>query len=361
MKTEDNMTYRFSDKKELRRGVIRKKTGLLSILMIFCMVLTSCGHTSTVGNAGTTVFKFGGQNISFGEVYIYAETVIEGYKDTYGENVFSMDITDEDGESRPLEEVAREDIIKDIVRVKVLNEKAENYDVALTNEDKAKAVSEADHFWKGLTDQQIADMQLTQDMVQKVIVENIIADKVYKEIINTYEVEISDEKARETTFYDIYFTCYKENPDGSVEKYTEEARKQQYQNAVNASSSLNATDGINAIDSIVSEYGLTKSAYYTMTPDEIQAKYGSEVSEMLYDLEDGTFSLVTETEYGYHIFYMKYLTDRAATDSRKEELLAAAREEYFQDKFNDWLKDTDRSFDYEKDVNFDEYNKISFE
>ncbi len=338
------------------------KRRILSALLLGTFILTSgCTHGSTVGNAGSTVFKFGGQNISFGEVYIYAETVIEGYKETYGENVFSMDITDEDGNARTLEEVAREDIIEDIVRVKVLNEKAKDYDVELTNDDKAKALGEADEFWKGLTDSQIQEMNLTQDMIQKVIVENIIADKVYQEIIDTYDVEISDEKARETTFYDMYFACYKENSDGSVAKYSDEARQQQYDNAVEAYGKLNSSSGTSNIEAIVSEYGLAKSAYYTMTPDEILASYGTEVSEMLYDLEDGTYSLVTETEYGYHIFYMKYLTDRDATDARKEELLMAAKEEFFQDKFDGWLKSTDRSFDYEKDVDFKEYNKISFE
>ena len=337
-----------------------KKAGAAILVSLMLLTGTGCGHSSTVGNAGSTVFKFGSQNISFGEVYIYAETVIEGYKSTYGENVFAMEIIDEDGASKSLEEVARKDIIEDIVRVKILNEKAADYEVVLSNEDKEKAVTEAEDFWQGMTDKQIADTGITQDMIQKVIAENIIADKVYQQIIDTYDVEISDEKARETTFYDIYFSCYKENSDGSVEKYTEDARKQQYDSAVEAYGMLNSADSKSTIESIVTEYGLNKSSYYTMTPDEIEKSYGTEVSEMLYDLEDGTYSLVTETEYGYHIFYMKSLTDREATDKRKEELLAAAREEYFQDKYKGWLKDTDRSFDYDKDVNLAEYGKISF-
>ena len=108
-----------------------KKSGAAILVSLMLLIGTGCGHSSTVGNAGSTVFKFGSQNISFGEVYIYAETVIEGYKSTYGENVFAMEIIDEDGASKSLEEVARKDIIEDIVRVKILNEKAADYEVGV--------------------------------------------------------------------------------------------------------------------------------------------------------------------------------------------------------------------------------------
>ena len=55
-----------------------------------------------------------------------------------------------------------------------------------------------------------------------------------------------------------------------------------------------------------------------VSPSKIREMYGNEICEMLYSLEDGSYSLVTESEYGYHIFYMKALTDRDATDKLKE-------------------------------------------
>ena len=97
-----------------------------------------------------------------------------------------------------------------------------------------------------------------------------------------------------------------------------------------------------------------------MTPAEIDGIYGSEIAENLYDLEDGSYSLVTESEYGYHIFYMKALTDRDATDKKKEELIVGKRRSYMETKYTDWLKETDPGFSYEKSVDFNVYDGIKF-
>lgn len=67
----------------------------------------------------------------------------------------------------------------------------------------------AETFYKGLTEKDISEAEITRDLVVQVIEENLIAEKVYKQIIADYDFEISEEEARMTTFYDIVFECYK--------------------------------------------------------------------------------------------------------------------------------------------------------
>ena len=47
-------------------------------------------------------FPFGGIKVSYGETYIYAETVIENYKKTYGDDIFDTDVETSDGSTAPL-------------------------------------------------------------------------------------------------------------------------------------------------------------------------------------------------------------------------------------------------------------------
>lgn len=334
---------------------------ILALLLVLC--LTGCGEEGNNDVEYDTVFTFDGTDISLGETYIYAKTVQEDYVSTYGEDVWSMEVTLEDGSTKNMAEVTREDIIWDIVRVKMLLKQAEERNITLTEEEKEKAIAQSEDFWKNLTDEQIQEMQLSEEMVQNILIENALAQKTYLEILSRAEIEVSDEDARETTFYDMYFECYSEDGNGNIVPYTEEEKKIQYEKALQAYSTL--IDPIDTevrvnIESLSEYYGLEHSSYYTMTPEEIENVYGTDIYENLYKLDEGSFSLVTETEYGYHIFYMTALTDREATDKNKEAMTAALEKAYFDDKFQGWLKKIDKKFSYEESVNMEVYERISF-
>ena len=114
------------------------------------------------------------------------------------------------------------------------------------------------------------------------------------------------------------------------------------------------------IEGLAEFYGASDSRYYTVSPSKIKEMYGSEICEMLYSLEDGSYSLVTESEYGYHIFYMKALTDRDATDELKESEISTKERNYFSAYYEKWLKEADPGYSYDKSVDKDVYSKIQF-
>ena len=97
-----------------------------------------------------------------------------------------------------------------------------------------------------------------------------------------------------------------------------------------------------------------------MTPSEIEGIYGKDICDSLYGLEDGSYSLVTESEYGYHIFYMKELTDRDATDQHKLDIIKTKKNAYMEELYAEWLPKIDAGYSYEKSVDFDVYQRIGF-
>ena len=68
---------------------------------------------------------FAGEEISLGEVYLYANTVIEDYEKMYGDGIWSADVSVSKDDSLNMEDVTRRDIIEDIIHVKLLNKKAD--------------------------------------------------------------------------------------------------------------------------------------------------------------------------------------------------------------------------------------------
>ncbi len=339
---------------------------ILALMLIAAMVLSGCTRTDqpTDGKkAQDVVFKFAGEEVSLGEVYVYANTIVEQYEKSYGDSVWGMEVPVSETETENMEALTRKDIIESIVRVKVLYSKAGEYGIKLSADEEDKINRQAEAFYKNLTDKQLEEMQLDREIIVKVFKENEIASRVYNKVVSSAGIEVSDEDARQTTFYDLVFEKYTVSGDGKVKELSEDECKVQYDRALQAYNTLVnpvSGSGNTNIEGLAEFYGASDSRYYTVSPSKIKEMYGSEICEMLYSLEDGSYSLVTESEYGYHIFYMKALTDRDATDELKESEISTKERNYFSAYYEKWLKEADPGYSYDKSVDKDVYSKIQF-
>lgn len=348
---------------------------LIAFLLTAFIILGCAGCAEEEADSGSEerVFAFAGENVSLGEVYLYAEAVIQDYESMYGTEIWQTNVSVTKDDTANMEDVTRRDIIEDIVHVKLLAGRAAEEKIALTEDEVREVEQDTDSFYENLTDTQIDKMEISYDLVKKVINENKIAGKVYDKLIDEADIEVSDEEARETTFYDLYFECYAVASSGDVTDFSEDEKAAQYDRAVQAYNTLinpidsGTNDGTSAtntgstnIEGLAEYYGLKNSSYYTMTPSEIEGVYGSDIYDDLYSLEDGSYSLVTESEYGYHIFYMKALTDREATDAHKSDIMKTKKNSYMEELYTQWLAKEDPGFSYEKSVDFNIYYKIEF-
>ena len=335
----------------------------MAVMLGLIMVLSGCGSGNTVERTSTTVLQFNGENITVGEVYLYANTIADDYERVYGQDVWSLQLTREDGSKTDMKSVTRQDVIEDIVRVKVLLTRAGSMGISLTADDRNDAETETESFWKNLTDAQIEKMELSRDIVKRCMEENILAQKVYDKVIEGAGVEVSDEEARMTTIYDMYFPCFTDQENGTLVRMNAEEKKAQYNKALQAYNTLiSPIDEVTErnVEALSAYYGLSEASYVTASPDELKKTYGKDIADMLYKLEDGSYSLVTETEYGYHIFYMVALTDREATDKKKERIERERKNAFFTNRYKDWLRNVDSSYSYEKSVDFEVYDSIEF-
>ncbi len=341
---------------------------LIALLLVFVMALSGCAkkkNTDTTDSNATVVFQYGDNIVTLGEVYIYSKTVGERYVRQYGEDVWSLMIEGEDGEKIPMTEVVKEEIVNEIVRVKTLVAHAGEYKISLSENEKTNITNEATVFFEGLTDQDIADMELTYDKVYKVMEDNTIARKVRAKILEDTPIEVSDEKARMTTFYDMYFQCYTIDGNGVVTPYSAEEKAIQYENALQACSAL-ATSSIDGdreagnIETLAEYYNLENAKEQTLSPEAIFETYGEEVYTLLYSMKNGEYSTVVETEYGYHVFQMIALTDQKATNSRKEIIEEEMMMEAMDTHLKAWQMSIDNDFSYEESVDMEVYSKITF-
>lgn len=333
--------------------------------IFICMMIgvlslsTACGKNKNEDADNRVVYHFGDNDITYGEYYIYAKTVYEDYSKAYGNGVWNLELSVED-ENRTVRDITIEDIIEDINRVKVLAAHAGDYGIALSDTEKEDVKNKTETFYKGLTDRDIEETDITREIVSSVMTENLLAAKVYDQVLADYDFEISEEEARMITFYDMVFECYELEKDGSVKEYTPEKKAAQLERANEALSSLAEDEGTSFKD-IVDKYHLKYSSEYTMSKSELIDEYGERVANSILSLSDGEVSVVIETQYGYHLFKMQESNNEELTKENKKQIIVSKQKEYFNGVYEDWVKGYDSHFDIAKDVDYDLADKFPYE
>lgn len=341
--------------------MIRLKKCILGLLLIAVLcALAGCGGETADDVSNDVVLRYNGEDIGVDEVYIYAETVKESYEEKYGAEVWQQSIVTSDGLEMDAADAARREVIDKIVKTKTLITKSDEYGINLTDTEQNEQLQEAERFYKILTDEQISETGLTLDTVERVLCESALADKIYAYVMANSSTEISDEQARMSTFYDMFFECYTEDTFGNVTMYSDSKIEAQKEKADSVYETILAeTDNP---DLNIAFLGSTKDLPYagthTMSRDEILNTYGQKVLDILYAMSDGDISAVVETEYGYHIFQMTSITDEEATAENKSRLKKSADAEYYNSLMTAWIDELDSGYSYSKRVNEDVYNRI---
>ena len=347
----------------------RKNNRIAAIFLCLCMLVMACSgcgqkkqEEEQAKSGGTLVFQYGNNLVTKGEVYIYIETVRERYEMQYGSDVWQTVLPD-GGEGTSMENLTREEVVKEIVRVKTLCAHAEELGITLSESEIADLNQKADDFCDGLTDEQQQTMEITKEKAEKVMQENAIATKVENEILADRKIEISDEEARMTTFYDMYFACYSMDENGVITPYTDDQKKQQYDNAAQACATLATADlqenaDAENIEKLAEYYQLDQAQMQTMSPSQILETYGQDVYDLLYSMENGQYSTVVETQYGYHVFQMIALTDQAKTNEQKIVLYNQEVQDALSETLDQWQKQMDSHFTYPDSVDMDVYDTI---
>ena len=320
----------------------RRCRKLIAILLCICLMvpmISGCGEKkeeeTKQTSSGTLVFQYGNNLVTKGEVYIYIETVRERYEMQYGSDVWQTVLPD-GGAGTSMENLTREEVVNEIVRVKTLCAHAEELGITLGDDELAELNQKADDFCEGLTDEQLQNMEITKEKAEKVMQENAIASKV--------EAKILDDE------------------NGVITPYTDDQKKQQYENALQACSTLATADLKDntgaAIEKLAEYYQLDQAQTQTMSPSQILETYGQDVYDLLYSMENGQYSTVVETQYGYHVFQMIALTDQTKTNEQKIVLYNQQVQEALSDTLTKWQAQIDPIFKYPDSVDMDVYDTI---
>ena len=227
----------------------------------------------------------------------------------------------------------------------VVEEKAAEYGVVLTEEEKASITEAAAAFLAANDDYVKEQMTADQATVERVLTLMTIRSKVAAAVKAEADVTVTDEEAAQRGF--SYITVSKGSDDTAL---TEEEVQSYKEKLAAVAESVKAG---NAMDGAAVEQGMT--AYAGTYGEGTDVYYAEDMIDALNGIKEGEVTEIIETESELYLATVTAELDEEATASRKETLISTAQTEYYNSLLETWMAE------YEVTVNENVWEQVVFD
>lgn len=302
--------------------------GLISVLAL--TGVSACGKdgngTKVVFTAGfrkDEVFRIGGESCKRDELMVYLTTTQNQYESVYGTEIWNTSLN-----GITLEENVKETVLAKIAQIKTMYLLAKEKDVTLEENEEANVKTAATEYFQSLNETEIEQMGVSQETIEKLYREYAMADKVYQQIIQDINPEISDDEARRITVQHILIRTVMSNGEGSIVPYSPEEKQDAYEKAQEIRAM--AVDGEHDFTELASQYSEDSTLTYSFGKGEMDEAFETAA----FQLGTDEVSNVVESEVGYHIIKCISTFNREETDANKLEIVEERRREVFGQEYD---------------------------
>lgn len=338
------------------------KKGKKLVTLLLCGMLTIPAITGcSVGPSvifmgrlsGNEVFRIGNNVCTLPELKVYLTTAQKQY-----ENILGVDMWDRDFGGVTLESYLKETILGQIAQIKSMTLLAEEYHIELSEQEQKKVNEAAKKYYDSLNQAEKDYMEIDEETIASLYQEYALANKVYEEITQNVDTEVSDDEARKITVQEIFFQA----GEGDAKNH----KSAQYKKAKSVLKEAKKADA--DFLKLAEENSDKETVEYTFGKGEQE----QEIETAAFNLATDQISDIVETKDGYVIMKCISNFDREQTDANKAEIVNKRKTEAFDavyDEFirkqpsqlNDKLWDS-ISFTENKDINnmtfFEVYNEV---
>lgn len=325
-------------------------------------VLIAAGALALTSLTGCTSFDnddavatVGKEEIPTGVANFYArmqqaqyETYYAPMMGTTGEALWQQEME----EGKTYEESTKETLLLNLENLYLIRQHAEEYEVALTEED-TKAIEEVAKKFdedNALEEKEAVSgyKKYIEEYLELVTIQSRMDPKM-KEGVNE---DVSDEEAAQKSMKYVYFPYSTTDADGNTKDLTEDEKKELKKTAQTFADTLKASE-IKDIDALAQKSGYEVK---TTTFDSESTAPNADLVKALDALTtEGDVTDVIESDYGIYVGKLTSLLDREATDTEKTNIVAQRKQEQYDSLLADWRKETEIT------ENKKVWNKIDFE
>lgn len=319
----------------------RSLAALLAALAVLC--LCACGREGeysrvvfTTGFGSDELFRIGRSSCKLPEFMVYLVNTQNQYEDVYGERIWTV----ESG-GVTLEENVKDTVLAKLAQIKTMYLMAKERDVELDEGERARVEEAAETYYGSLTEQERQILGVDLETIRQLYTEYAMAEKVYDQIIEGIDPEISDDEARTITIEHILIRTYTTDGTGKRIDYPESMRQECYEE-IERLREL-AVSGEEDFAELAAKYSDDDDLRYSFRKGEIDAT----LEEAAFRLENGEISEVIELEGGYHLIRCVSTFDREETDANKQKIVEERRGEVFGREYDAFVETLVRSMNEE--------------
>lgn len=328
-----------SDKKLFRRDRFIRLLGCLLAAVLAAAPLCGCGRDGeysrvvfTTGFGKDEVFRIGRISCTLPEFMVYLTNTQNQYENVYGEEIWNVEL-----EGVTLEDNIKDTVLAKIAQIKTMYLMARERGVELDEEEQQRVETMAQVYYESLNEQEVQSLGADQDTIRQLYTEYAMAEKVYNQIIEGVNPEISDDEARTITIEHILIRTYTTDGTGKRIEYSESMKQDCYEQI--EALREQAVSGVADYAELAARYSEDETIRYSFRKGEIDEK----LEETAFRLESGEISEVIETDSGYHLIHCISTFDREETDANKLKIVEERRGEVFGQEYDAFVETLVRS------------------
>ena len=281
----------------------RKWIGILCLILCVCSFSGCTINDHQVFFSGGTgfknVFRIGDLKCPDKEVKLYLAT----YRNLYG-TVGDTEIWDGDFQTDTIYDSLKKSVVSHLTRVYALNIYAEENEISLSDKEVSSVENAAEEFYSGLSKADRKALKLSKSDIEEYYLRYALAEKVYFDLMNQVDNEVSEDEARVMDAYVLYTT----KDDTAV--YVEQA--------------LNSGQ---SFATLLNMYGTGDKGLRSIP----RGTMPQEVEKVIFQLEDGQVSGMITAEDGYYFVSCVSKYNAELSESNKANVVAKRKAQVIAD------------------------------
>jgi foldase protein PrsA len=343
----------------INRKNFRKKIDRIVVLAILLVVIAGCkkGTETEVGDSkaptqekgkveiqqvqgvpiNSIFMKVGNEKVAYSEVLAYIYFLKKTYEPRLGKAIWDFELD----EKEKFQDYAKNEIIKNITQIKIINQKAEELEIQLSYEEKNLVSEMAKKYFSSISKEDQEAYALTKESIEQIYMENQLSNKVFNISTNEVDTNITDAQAKQIHIQYLLVMTSGEDKNGNKLNYTEKKLEDSYARAKKLLEEVKDRDDFynfaqaNTDDKVVE---------LTFGEDDMPEEFGGVGLKM----KTGEISDIIEADSGYYILHCVSDFDQEATRSKKEEIIYERENKVFQATYKEWSEDFKVILDNEK-------------
>jgi foldase protein PrsA len=300
-------------------------------------------------NAGELIAMIGDTRVYYNEAMVYLKSAQENYESDYGNNIWDVDIL---GHGQTFGTMIKDDVMNQITELKIIRAKAEELGITLSEEELADANSYAKEHFEGLADKDISKYLVTEELLQQVYADNLLAEKVFETLTINVDTVVPDLEAKQITVQQIFINSVDYDAEGNKIALSTEDKDAAFEKVKSLLEQAKETDDFLALAEANSEADTNE---YTFGRGQGPKEYSGAFEQAAFTLKTGQVSEIISTDYGWHILYCVSDFNEDATIQVKENIIEQRRNEMFAALYTEW------SSDYDIVINSEAWNSVAYE